>query len=142
MTVKLKRFAATPNSIDLEAPNLKKTANRLANHLFIVVPFLLIVSGRSRALAWLAAGCSLAVFLNMTLHDTNLAYNLPFPLNARSAVLDPYLIFDLAHSPDRYTEARDLHHTWVQLVGIWFNVLLVTIVCATTYVLAWRLPAR
>ena len=39
------------------------------NHMYMGVPLLVAVAGRSPRLALLAAGCSIAVFLNATLHD-------------------------------------------------------------------------
>ncbi len=93
------------------------------NHLFMAVPLLLTVAGRSRELAWLAAGCSLAVFLNMALHDLDLPSRLPWVLGRLSTVHDPHL-------------GRPF--TWGQFVGSFLNAALVCVVCVRTYIAALR----
>lgn len=93
------------------------------NHLFLAIPLLLAVAGRRRALGWLALGCSLAVFLNMFLHDPHLPTRLPGVLGWRSPVRDPAL-----HRP----------YTWLQLVGSYVDTVLVATVAGGTYLAAWR----
>jgi hypothetical protein len=93
------------------------------NHLFQALPLLLAVAGRSRALAWLAAGCSIAILLNTTLHDPWLPYALPGFLSAESGVLDPHL-----HRP----------FTWLQRIGSLSNTLLVASLALGTFRLAMR----
>lgn len=93
------------------------------NHLFLAVPLLLGVAGRSRQLALLALGCSLAVFLNMILHDLELPYHMPSFLGGSSGVMDPYL---------------GRPYTWMQLVGSYLNTLLVAVVAGGTYLAAWK----
>jgi hypothetical protein len=115
------------------------TTNLHANHLFMVVPLLLLVAGRGRAYALLAVGCTVAAFLNMAVHDLSLPYSLPAVFSSRSPVFDPYLVFDSLSAPGRHAGGTNLHYTWLQMVLVPFNVLLATIVCVTTYVLAWRL---
>jgi hypothetical protein len=80
------------------------------NHLFLAVPLLLLLLGRSRSLARLAIACSVAVFANELLHDPDLPHALPGWLGAASPVFD-------AHA--------QRHLTWVQLAGSFFNCLLV-----------------
>ncbi len=93
------------------------------NHLFQALPLLLAVAGRSRALAWLAAGCSIAILLNTTLHDPWLPYALPGFLSAESGVLDPHL-------PRPFT--------WLQRIGSLSNTLLVASLALGTFRLAMR----
>ena len=93
------------------------------NHMFLSVPLLLLVAGRGRVFAWLAAGCSLAVCFNMMIHDPALLYSLPSPLDALSGYNDPQF---------------NRPYTWLQIVGMWFNSALVTCVVVTAYVSAWR----
>ena len=82
------------------------------NHLFTALPFLLAVAGRSRRLAWLTAGCSLALLLNMVLHDLSLPYHLPFGLSASAGIPNPH--------PGTYES-----YTWLQYLGSRFDALLV-----------------
>jgi len=93
------------------------------NHLFMTVPLLLAVAGRSPRLAWLALGCSAAVFFNQVLHDVDLPYRMPSFLGALSPVIDRHL---------------DRPYTWLQFVGSFFNTLLVAWVAAGTWWVAWR----
>lgn len=92
------------------------------NHLFMAIPFLLAVAGRSRALAWLFVAASLASFANMFLHDPEIPYNLPAPLDAFTGVVDP-------HMQNRY-------YTWLQFVGSFLNALVVSVVALGTL---WQL---
>ena len=94
------------------------------NHLFMAIPFLLAVAGRSRGLAWLFVAASIASFTNMFLHDLDIPYQLPAPLNAFTGVVDP-------HMPERY-------YTWVQYVGSFLNALLVSVVAIGSLWQVWR----
>jgi hypothetical protein len=47
------------------------------NHLFMAIPMLIAVAGRSRQLMQLALLCSAVAFLNMIVHDEHLPYLLP-----------------------------------------------------------------
>jgi hypothetical protein len=93
------------------------------NHLFLALPLLLAVAGRDGRLAWLAAGTSLAGFLNMALHDLELPWHLPGILAAPSPVLDRYL---------------GRPYTWVQLYAGFADALLVLAVVLGLIVAAWR----
>lgn len=93
------------------------------NHLFQALPLLLAVAGRSRALTWLAVGCSAAVLLNTTLHDLWLPAALPGVLGAPSPWNDPNL---------------GRPYTWTQSVGMFVNTLLVAAVALGTCRSAWR----
>lgn len=86
------------------------------NHLFLAVPLMIAVAGRSRSLAWAAAGCSVAVFINGFLHDGVMPYIMPGILRARSSIIDP---------------ALNIPYTMLQLVGSYLNSVLVTVVVAT-----------
>jgi Gpi18-like mannosyltransferase len=114
------------------------STNMHENHLFLAAPLLLLVAGRSRAFALLAAGCAVATWFNMMIHDIDLPYLLPWPLSARSPLLDPYLVYDSPRNMTRHAYGDDLHFTWLQLVGIAGNMLLVMWVCGFTYLKAWR----
>ena len=93
------------------------------NHLYQALPLLLAVAGRSRALGWLAAGCSVAILLNTTLHDPRLPYALPGFLSATSELINPHL---------------DRPFTWLQRIGSVLNTLLVASVALGTFRLAMR----
>ncbi len=93
------------------------------NHMFLTVPLLLAVAGRSRELCLLALGASCAVFLNEALHDLALPHALPL-LGRPSPVLDPHL---------------GTPYSWIQLVGSFVNALLVAAVFAGTLREAWRI---
>ena len=93
------------------------------NHLYQALPLLLAVAGRSRALAWLTVGCSVAILLNTTLHDPWLPYALPGALAADSAASNPHL-------------GRPF--TQLQLFGSMLNVLLVAAVALGTFAVALR----
>ncbi|NIR60752.1 MAG: hypothetical protein GWO02_15215 [Gammaproteobacteria bacterium] len=93
------------------------------NHMFLAIPLLLAVAGRHPLLLRLAVGASVAVFVNMVLHDLKLPYALPGPLSAPSPVHEPFY-------------GRPL--TWLQLVGSFLNTLLVTAVTAGCVWVAWR----
>jgi hypothetical protein len=93
------------------------------NHLFLALPLLLVVAGRRSSLAWLAAGCSVAIFLNGFLHDAELPHRLPSILGSISSVTDPHM-----HRP----------YTWLQLVGSNLNSLFVALVAGGVYIAAWR----
>ncbi len=93
------------------------------NHMFLAIPLLLAVAGRSRHLAWLALGCSLAVFFNMALHDLELPYCMPSFLSMPVPVTNRHL---------------DRPFTLLQLVGSYLNTLLVAAVSASTWLCAWR----
>ena len=95
------------------------------NHLFMAIPFLLAVAGRSRGLAWLFVAASLASFANMFLHDPDLPYRLPGPLSAFTGVVDP-------HMQKRY-------YTWLQFVGSFLNALVVGVVAIGTL---WQFHRR
>lgn len=95
------------------------------NHLFMAIPFLLATAGRSRGALWLAVGASLASFANMALHDLYLPHHLPFGLSAESPTIDPHL-------------GRPF--TWLQLIGSFFNAVLVATVALGSLRLAWKLP--
>ena len=58
------------------------------NHLFIVIPLLLCVAGRSRALAGLTVAASAVCFVNMALHDHDLPQLLPGLLSDASSHRD------------------------------------------------------
>ena len=81
------------------------------------------MAGRSRALAWLAVGCSVAILLNTTLHDPWLPYALPGFLSAESGTLDVHL---------------DRPYTWLQRIGSFLNTLLVAGVAFGTVRMAVR----
>jgi len=93
------------------------------NHLYQALPLLLAVAGRSRALGWIAAGCSVAILLNTTLHDPWLPYALPSFLSATSEIINPHL---------------DRPFTWLQRIGSVLNTLLVASVALATFRLAMR----
>ena len=93
------------------------------NHLYQALPLLLAVAGRSRALAWLTAGCSVAILLNTALHDPWLPYALPGFLSAESGTLDVHL---------------DRPYTWLQRIGSLLNTLLVAGVAYGTVRMAVR----
>jgi hypothetical protein len=97
------------------------------NHLLLAVPLLLAVAGRQARLAWLAAGCSAASFLNMVLHDPALPLWLPEAL-ARPA------------EPSQAMAGTQL--TWVQLVGSGLNSLLVAVVAIGSFAGAWQRGGR
>ena len=61
------------------------------NHLFLAVPLLVAVSGRSLRLASLAIGASICVFVNEFLHDPVLLLELPGWLAAPSGEVVPHL---------------------------------------------------
>ncbi len=61
------------------------------NHLFLAVPLLVAVSGRSRRLASLAIGASICVFVNEFLHDPVLLLEFPGWLTAPSGEVVPGL---------------------------------------------------
>lgn len=92
------------------------------NHLFMALPFLLAVCGRDRGLMGLAIGASIAVFLNMALHDPDLPYALPGFLSARAPVTDLHL-------------AR--LYTWTQVIGMFLNSILVCAVTAGAVYRTW-----
>lgn len=93
------------------------------NHMFLAVPFLLAVAGRSRELCILAILASLAVFFNEALHDLSLPHLLPM-LGRPSPVIDPHL---------------GTPYSWVQIVGSFLNATLVAGVFAATFRAAWRI---
>ena len=95
--------------------------------MFMAVPLLIAVAGRSPRLALLAAGCSLAVLLNTTLHDPMLPGSLPGPLSAASPVMDPHM-------------GRPF--TWVQWIGSYVDALLVGAVATGAFVAAWNVESR
>jgi Gpi18-like mannosyltransferase len=80
------------------------------NHLFLAVPFLLAVAGRSRTLAAVAAAVSVAVFVNMALHDLALPYRLPGWMSTPAPVENRHL---------------SLPFTWLQVVGSFINTLII-----------------
>ena len=90
---------------------------------------LLAVAGRSAHLAWLAAGCSLAIVANEVLHDPTIPFGLPFGLSAPSPVENPAAGF-LGLASGSYT--------WLQLIGGTLNSVLVGVVAAGSAALAWR----
>jgi len=92
------------------------------NHLFMALPLLIAVAGRSRSLGRLAVACGLAIFVNMVLHDPELPHRLPGLLSALSPFDDPHL--------GRYT--------WLQVVGSFFNSVLVGAIAYRTCAAAWR----
>jgi hypothetical protein len=94
------------------------------NHFFLTLGLLLCVAGRSRGLAWLTAGCSVSLLLNMALHDLELPYVLLLGLSAESHVFDS--IFDRPF-------------TWLQLIGGSLNTVLVGAVTLGSCVAVWHL---
>jgi hypothetical protein len=92
------------------------------NHLFLAIPLLVAVAGRRPGLAWMACGCSLAVLLNMLLHDLHVLNDLPGFLGWPSPMRGP------ARRP----------YTWLQLVGGYFDTALVATLAIATCVAAWR----
>ena len=110
------------------------------NHLYLAIPLLLILAGRGKQFAWLAAAASIACFLNMALHDLDLPYQLRSILSARSPFEDPYLVFDNKFNPTRHAYGSDVHYTWLQVVVLGFNLMLTAATCFATYRLAWRGP--
>lgn len=93
------------------------------NHMFIVVPLLLCVAGRSRALAGLTVAASAVCFANMVLHDPNL------PL------LLPGVLAEASSRPDGIA-GRML--TWTQWVGANVNAVMTGAVTLGVYYQAWR----
>ena len=94
------------------------------NHLFMTIPLLIAVSGRSPKFGWLMLGASLSVAINMMLHDLDLPYALGFA-SAASAVASPH--------------AAELGHpylTWLQLVGGYANSAVVTVTVIAIYLAA------
>ena len=108
------------------------------NHLYLAVPLLLLVAGRSRPLALLALAASLACLFNMAIHDIDLPYQLPGWLGARAPWMDPYLVWDHSFNPIRHAYGDDLHYTWLQVFGMGANLLLTACVIGFTYRQAWR----
>ena len=92
------------------------------NHLFIALPLLLCVAGRSPALAWLAVAASAVCFANMALHDHDLPQLLPGILAEASEHRDGL-------------SKRML--TWTQLVGSYANSLAAGAVTFAIYRQAW-----
>ena len=80
------------------------------NHLFLTLPLLLVVAGRSARFARLAVACSLAIFLNELLHDLAIPYALPGILGASAPALNPQTGHPM---------------TWLQFLGSYFNACLV-----------------
>lgn len=122
--------------------------NMHENHLFQCAPLLLMLAGRSRSLAAMAAACSAAVFLNMALHDLDLIYNLPLGLDTPSPLIDPYHVFDTGVNPTiiewfvsrggEFASGSDVHYTWLQVVGIVLNTALILGLTGATYLRCWR----
>ena len=94
------------------------------NHLFMAMPLLIAVAGRDARLARLAGLCSLAVFLNMVLHDPDLPQLLPGILSRPTSIIDPHFL---------------VPYTWLQVVGSFLNSLLVGWVAGRACFLAWKL---
>jgi len=93
------------------------------NHLFMAVPLLIAVAGRNdRLFRWMLL-CSLAVFVNMVLHDMQLPYALPL-VGRASPIVNPHL---------------GTPYAWIQVVGSFGNALLVGAIAFTTFREAWRL---
>jgi hypothetical protein len=93
------------------------------NHLFIVIPLLLSVAGRSRALSVLFVAASAVCFFNMALHDHDLPHLLPGVLAEASSHRDGI-------------SERML--TWAQWVGSNANAVAAGFVMLGIYHQAWR----
>jgi hypothetical protein len=94
------------------------------NHLFMAVPLSLALAGGSRRWAWLAALVSLAVLLNLALHDPNLVGSPPMTWGGPSPVRDEHL---------------GMTFTWFRLVGTYAGTLLTALFLAGVLREAWRL---
>jgi hypothetical protein len=92
------------------------------NHLFMALPLLLAVAGARRQAAGLFLACTIAVTLNMMLHDPELPYRLPLGLATASPFTDPHL-------------GRPF--TWIQVVGSFANSLFVGGVAVGSFLLCW-----
>lgn len=93
------------------------------NHLFLAVPLLVAVSGRSPRLAALAIAASICVFVNEFLHDPVLLQGLPGWLAAPSG--------------DGVPDVRGPYSS-MQIWGSRLNTGLAAIVCVGTALEVWR----
>ncbi len=95
------------------------------NHLYVTIPLLLAVAGRSAALTRAALAVTAVSLFNGVLLD----------LDA------PYLFRQLAAmSPVANPQIPGLHYTWLQLVGSYANTIAVSATVGWILVLAWRIP--
>ena len=94
------------------------------NHLFLAVPLLIAVAGRSPRLAALAGAASVAVFMNEFLHDPEIPLGLPGFLSATSKAVDPHM---------------GRPYTVLQVLGSLANTFLVAVIVLGTAAEALRL---
>jgi len=114
------------------------SVNMHENHLFECIPLLLLVAGRSRAMAIMAGICSSVVVVNFVVHNLDFPYTLRFSLSARSPFVDPYLVYDSRLSSIIHAYGTDLHYTWLQIVAIAANTVAVCgLTCATIW-FTWK----
>jgi hypothetical protein len=95
------------------------------NHLFVALPLLLVVAGRSSSLGYVVLAVTVVSTLNGLLHDTDAPYLIPF-INAPSTVGNP--------------QHPGIPYTWVQLVGSYANTIATSATVAWIVALAWRIP--
>jgi Gpi18-like mannosyltransferase len=93
------------------------------NHLFMALPLLICVAGKDRLGFRLTIAASVAISLNMMLHDPELPYRLPFGLATLSPFTDPHL---------------GRAFTWLQVIGSFADSLLVGGVAVGTFYSSWR----
>jgi len=98
------------------------------NHLFMMVPLTLALAGRSRRWTWIAAATSLAVLMNLLIHDLDVALLPPFSWGGPSPVENRHLMRPFA---------------WGELIGTYVDTALVAVAVVWTYLETWRfLSAR
>ena len=95
------------------------------NHLFVALPLLLVIAGRSSSLGYVVLAVTVVSTLNGLLHDMDAPYLIPF-VNAPSTVGNPQI--------------PGIPYTWVQLVGSYANAVATSATVAWIVALAWRIP--
>lgn len=101
------------------------------NHLYMTLPLLLAVAGRSSVLTRVTIALSAVCVIGGVLHDNDAPYFFPI-LNAVSPVVNPQ------YPP--IPGVPFVPYTWLQLIGSYANAVVVTGTVAVILLLAWRMP--